>query len=310
MRVVLMGTPEFAVPSLRMLADEGHEIAAVVCQPDRPRGRGGRVSACPAKMEALKMGLRALSFERIRDPEGVAALRELKPDVLVTAAYGQILSEKILEIPPLGCVNVHGSLLPRYRGPAPIQWAVIRGERTTGVTTMLTDRGVDTGDILLQRALDIGPEETAGELGVRMAALGADVLRLTLRLWAAGEIRPTPQNPAEASHFPMLAREDGRVDWTRPAGEIVNRVRGVDPWPGAFTVLAGETLKIWKARACDGTGAAPGAVVAADEPRGLRVAAGDRAVEIVEMQAGGGRRMAAREYLRGHAVAEGSVMGP
>jgi methionyl-tRNA formyltransferase len=246
MRVVFMGTPEFATPSLRMLADEGHEIAAVVCQPDRPRGRGGRTTACPAKVEALAMGLRVLSFERIRDPEAVAALRQLAPDVLVTAAYGQILSKKILDIPPLGCINVHGSLLPRYRGPAPIQWAIIQGERTTGVTTMLTDRGVDTGDILLQRTLEIGPEETAGELTARLAALGADALRLTLQLWAAGQLKPTPQNPAEATRFPMLTREDGRIDWRRPAGDIVNGCGAVDPWPGAFTVLAGETLKIWK----------------------------------------------------------------
>lgn len=304
MRVVLLGTPDFAVPSLRMLVSEGYEVAGVVCQPDRPRGRSGKPCPCAAKAEALELGLSVLSFERLRSPEGVAALRELKPDVLVTAAYGQILSQRILDIPPLGCVNVHGSLLPRYRGPAPIQWAVIEGETVTGITTMLTDRGVDTGDILLQRSLEIGPEETAGELFDRLAALGAETLRVTLRLWAAGELRPTPQNPALATRYPMLTKEDGRVDWTRPARTVVNRVRGVTPWPGAYTVCGGQTLKIWKARVLPGCGA-PGAVLAAGLREGLVVAAGDGAVEITELQAPGGRRMAARDYLRGHCLEAG-----
>lgn len=309
MRVVLLGTPEFAIPSLRMLLQEGYEVAAVVCQPDRPSGRGGRLKPCPAKLAALDAGLRVLTFERIRSPEGVAALRQIAPDIMITAAYGQILSRRILDIPKRGCINVHGSLLPRYRGPAPIQWAIIEGERTTGITTMLTDRGVDTGDILLQRSLDIGPEETAGELYARMAELGAQVLSETLRLWIAGAITPTPQDPAQATHFPMLVKEDGRIDWKWTAARVVNRVRGVNPWPGAFTTYEGQTLKIWNARAGEASGEPPGAVVAADVRQGLVVAAADRSVELREIQAAGGRRMDAREYLRGHDVRVGAVMG-
>lgn len=309
MRVILLGTPDFAIPSLNMLLHEGYDVAAVVCQPDRPRGRRGKPVACPTKAEALRQGLEVLSFERLRSPEGVAALTQLRPDVMVTAAYGQILSRAILRIPPMGCVNVHGSLLPKYRGPAPIQWAIINGETTTGITTMLTDRGVDTGDILLQREIAIGPEETAGELFDRMAVLGADVLRQTLRLMASGELTPVPQNPALATHYPMLTRDDGRIDWTASARDIVSRVRGVNPWPGAFTSYQGSVLKVWKAAVREGDGAAPGSVIAADTQKGLIIAAGSGSVKIMEMQASGGRRMDPRDYLRGHGIEIGSVMG-
>jgi len=307
-RVILLGTPDFAIPSLDMLLREGYDVAAVVCQPDRPRGRRGQPVACPTKAEALRRGLEVLSFERLRSPEGVAALTQLRPDVMITAAYGQILSRAILRIPPMGCVNVHGSLLPKYRGPAPIQWAIIHGETTTGITTMLTDRGVDTGDILLQREIAIGPDETAGELFDRMAVLGADVLHDTLRLMASGELTPVPQNPALATHYPMLSRDDGRIDWTASARDIVNRVRGVNPWPGAFTQYQGSVLKVWKAEVREEGGPA-GAVIAADTQRGLVVAAGDGSVRITEMQAPGGRRMDPRDYLRGHGIEVGSVMG-
>ena len=307
MRIAFLGTPDFAVPSLRALVGAGHEIAGVFTQPDRPRDRGQKTQPTPTKAAALELGLPTFAFERIRRAEGVAALAGLQPDLMVTAAFGQILPQRILDIPKLGCVNVHGSLLPRYRGPAPIQWAVINGEAETGITTMATDAGVDTGDMLLQRATAIGPDETAGELFDRLASLGAETLLETLRLMEAGKLARTPQNHELATHFPMLTRETGSIDWSKSAAAIHNLVRGVNPWPGAWTMCDGQVMKIWRTRPQEGSGQ-PGRILRADAKGGLLVGCGEGALEVLELQMPGGRRMAATDYLRGRRLPEGTVL--
>ena len=308
MRLVFLGTPDFGVPSLRALARAGYEVAAVVTQPDRPAGRGKKLQACPLKQAAQVMGLPVLSFERIRAPENVAQLEALRPDVMVTAAYGQILNNRVLGIAPRGVVNVHGSLLPRYRGPAPIQWALIQGERVTGITTMLTERGVDSGPILLQRAVDIREDDTAGTLFARLADLGAEVLLETLAGLEAGTLTPRPQDEAVATYFPMLDKEAGRLPWGQSARELSCRVRGVTPWPGAWTTLAGQVLKIGAVQAEPGTGR-PGQVVASSPKDGLIVATGEGRLRLVTVQLPGKRAMDARDLLRGHPIPVGAMLG-
>lgn len=309
MRIVFMGTPEFAVPSLAALLSEGFEVAAAVTQPDKPSGRGNRLTPCPVKALAESRGVPVLQFEKIRRREGVEALSALLPDLFVTAAFGQILSQRVLDIPRLGTVNVHASLLPRYRGPAPINWCVINGEAETGVTTMMTDAGVDTGDILLRRALPILPGETAEALSVRLSALGAALLIDTLRLIEVGSCPRAPQDHDSASRHPMLTKELGRIDWSWPAERVECLVRGTIPWPGAYTALpGGAPLKIWKARIAPGEGA-PGAVLLADAKSGLRVACGEGALDILELQAPGAKRMDAKDYLRGRLMAQNTVLG-
>lgn len=313
LRIVFMGTPDFAVPSLRALVAAGYDVAGVVCQPDRPRGRSGRPAPCEVKQAALELGLNVLQFERIRRQEGLDALRALKPDLFVTAAYGQILSNKVLAIPPLGTVNVHASLLPAYRGSAPVNRCIMAGERVTGVTTMFTDRGVDTGDMLLKRALDIAPGETAGELTARLAALGAELLIGTLEALRAGTLTRTPQDEALASYQPMLVKEDGLIDWTRAAHEIECQVRGVNPWPGACTPFGGGVLKIWRAEAIDcpseGERMACGQVILADRRAGLVVRCGQGALRLDELQLPGAKRMGARDYLNGKPMPVGTTLG-
>ena len=298
MRVVFMGTPEFAVPSLEALAAAGYTIAGVITQPDRPVGRGHKLAPPPVKAKALELGLPVYQFERLRAQEGLDCLRALAPDVAVTAAFGQILSKKLLAVPKFGTVNVHASLLPRHRGAAPINWAIIQGDAVTGVTTMLTDAGVDTGAMLLSRETPIGAEETAGELTERLSLLGAQLLVETLG--ALNTLAPTPQDEARLTNDPMLDKAMGEIDFGRGAREIVNLVRGVNPWPGA---RAGA-LKVWRAAAAEGAGA-PGTVLAADAKRGLVVACADGAVELKEIQAPGGKRMDARAYVLGKRIPVG-----
>lgn len=309
MRVVFMGTPAFAVPSLEALLDGGYQVVAAVTQPDRPSGRGKKLTPCPVKALAVARGIPVLQFERLRGQEGLDALSALDADLFVTAAFGQILSQKLLDLPPLGTVNVHASLLPRYRGPAPINWCLIEGEAVTGVTTMMTDAGIDTGDILLQREVPIGGAETAGELTLRLAEVGASLLVETLRQMEAGTLPRVPQDAALATRHPMLTKALGRIDWTLPAPQISNLIRGVDPWPGGWTTLPdGGALKIWKARPMDGAGA-PGQVLYADGKRGLAVACGEGALLVEEMQAPGARRMAPADYLRGHPLPDRLTLG-
>jgi methionyl-tRNA formyltransferase len=246
MRIVFCGTPSFAVPTLKyLLAQTDFEIVGAITQPDRPRGRGQEVSFPPVKEAALAANVAVHQPERIRAPESESLLQKLAPDCIVIIAYGQIIPAKLLPIPKLGWINLHASLLPKYRGAAPINWAIVNGETRTGVTTMRIDPGMDTGDMLLQREIEIGPKETAPELAARMSESGAPLMAETLRELAAGGIAPKPQEHAEASYAPMLKKEDGRIDWNRPAVEIYNRMRGFAPWPGAYTTFRGQTCHVW-----------------------------------------------------------------
>ena len=308
MRVVFMGTPEFAVPSLKALLDAGYGVVGVFTQPDRPVGRGHKLAACPVKKLAVERGVPVYQFERLRNEEGLACLRALAPDIIVTAAFGQILSQALLDVPKMGTVNVHASLLPAYRGAAPINWCILNGETKTGVTTMLTDAGVDTGAMLLRRETDIGETETAAELSVRLSQLGAELLIETLKGYIAGEIAPTPQDERLASRQPMLKKEMGLIDWTRSAKEIACQARGLDPWPSAYTDYAGGTLKIYRARPAVGEGE-PGTVLRSSAKEGLFVACGEGALEVLEMQAPGGKRMSARAYLAGKKIEPGTRFG-
>ena len=308
MRVVFMGTPEFAVPSLKALLDAGYGVVGVFTQPDRPVGRGHKLAACPVKKLALERGVPVYQFERLRNEEGLACLRSLAPDIVVTAAFGQILSQALLDVPKMGTVNVHASLLPAYRGAAPINWCILNGETKTGVTTMLTDAGVDTGAMLLRRETDIGETETAAELSVRLSQLGAELLIETLKGYIAGEIAPTPQDERLASRQPMLKKEMGLIDWTRSAKEIACQARGLDPWPSAYTDYLGGTLKIYRARPVEGEGD-PGTVLRSSAKEGLFVACGEGALEVLEMQAPGGKRMSARAYLAGKKIEPGTKFG-
>ena len=309
MRIAFLGTPEFCLPSLQMLYAAGHTLT-VFTQPDRPVGRHGTLTAPPAKLFAQAHGIPVLQFERIRQPEGVAALKDFAPELMVTAAFGQLLSAENLAIPKYGCINVHGSLLPKYRGAAPIQWAVIDGEAQTGVTTMLTDIGMDTGDILLCERTGIGPDETAGELYTRLAVLGAETLRRTLDALEAGKLVRIPQDERLASKCPMLKKEHGRLDFTQSAQRVHNRVRGVNPWPGAYAMLDTTVIKIWRTRVLSQDDApatkpasdAPG-IVLGDAKRGMFVQCADAPLEILELQAPGGKRMDGKTFLRGRPLA-------
>lgn len=297
MRVIFMGTPDFAIPSLKaLLNDKTFEIVAVVTQPDKPRGRSKKLTPCPTKAFALEQELTVYSFDRIRNQENVEILENLKPDVMVTAAYGQILSQKILDIPKLGCINVHGSLLPKYRGAAPIQWAIVNGEKQTGITTMLTARGVDCGDILLKEIVDIGENETAGELFDRLAELGGKVLVKTLYGLEDESITPTKQNEDDATHFPMLEKKDGQIFWNKTARQVHDLIRGVNPWPGAYTTYKDTTIKIWASEVVDMQGECGKVLKSKNE---LIIACKEGAVKILEMQIPGKKRMDTDNVLRG-----------
>jgi methionyl-tRNA formyltransferase len=309
MHVVFMGTPEFAVPSFRALIEHGYEVVGAFTQPDRPAGRGHKLAACPVKLEAERAGVLVFQFQKIRSDEGVSALASLSPDLCVTAAFGQILSQKVLDIPKIGTVNVHASLLPAYRGAAPVNWCVIEGEKTTGVTTMMTDKGIDTGNILLQRQTPILPEETAGELLERLSVVGAELLIETLKKIKAGSCPRTPQDETRASYFPMLKKEMGLIDFARDAQRIVNLVRGLNPWPGAYALLPEGPLKVHKARpAALIKDAKPGEIVEASAKTGLIVACAGGAVEILEMQAPNAKLMTAKAYLAGKKLPVGAVL--
>ena len=308
MKIVFMGTPEFGVPSLEALVAAGFDVAACCTQPDRPQGRKMTLTPCPVKLAAQKHGIEVLQFERIRRQEGLDAMRAIRPDLYVTAAFGQILSQKLLDIPKIGTVNVHPSLLPKYRGPAPVNWSIIEGETRTGVTTMMTDAGMDTGDILLVRETELSPDEDAAMLSERLARVGAELLVETLRRIEAGDCPRRPQDNEAASYFPMLTKETGRIDWMRGARRVVNLVRGVVPWPGAWTEFGEGVLKIWKASPAAGEGK-PGEVLSGDAKNGLVVACGEGAVRVEELQAPGAKRMPAEAYLRGKPIEKGLILG-
>ena len=307
MRIAFLGTPEFALPSLDMLRKSGHTLA-VFTQPDRPVGRHATLTPPPTKAYALEHGIPVYQFEKIRLPVGVAALKSFAPDLMVTAAFGQILSAENLAIPKYGCINVHGSLLPKYRGAAPIQWAIINGESETGITTMMTDIGMDTGDILLVDRIAIDPDETAGELFSRMAALGADTLSKTITALEAGTLVRIPQDESQATKCPMLKKEHGKLDFSQSAVSVHNRVRGTNPWPGAYALLGEEPLKIHRTRRSDlPIGSEPVGILKGNAKSGLFVRCADGWLEIVELQAIGGKRLSAKDYLAGKAL-EGKVL--
>ena len=304
-----MGTPEFALPSLKALLAAGAPILLVVTQPDRPKGRGRRVMASPVKQLAQSRGLPVYQPERVRSPEAVARIAGLEPTCIVVVAYGQLLPASILELPPLGAVNVHASLLPKYRGPAPIHWALLSGESETGITTMLMDAGMDTGKILLQRELSIQPNETAGSLHDRLSQEGAQLLVETLELLKRGALEPKAQEKSEGTYAPMLTSEDGRVDWGDDARKICLRIRGLDPWPGAFTQWQTKKLKLFGCRPLSlSTLAEPGTVIRADE-EGLQVAAGQGAVLIEALQLEGRRPLAVADFLRGNSLQVETKLG-
>ena len=309
-KVVFMGTPEFAVPSLDALLDAGYQVVGVFTQPDRPAGRGKKLTACPVKARALERGCEVFQFEKVRTPEGVAQLKALAPDVIVTAAFGQILTQEILDIPPRGVVNVHASLLPKHRGSAPINWCILQGETVAGVTTMLTERGIDTGDMLLKAETEIGELETAGELTVRLSEMGGRLLAETLPKYLAGEITPEKQDEAASSYEPMLDKEMGNIDWAKSADEIACRVRGLNPWPCAYTDYEAGRLKVYLAKAVDmNSGAVPGTVIASGAKEGLIVACGQGSLELLEIQAPNAKRMTAKAYLMGKKIDVGTRFG-
>lgn len=299
MRLLFMGTPGFAVPTLRKLLSSRHQVCGVFTQPDRPSGRGRKLVAGPVKQLALQSGLPVYQPERLAQEEW-KPLVESTADALVVVAYGKILPSWLFTLPPFGAVNVHASLLPRYRGAAPIPWAIVRGETRTGVTTMRIDRGMDTGDLLLQSGVEIGEEETTVQLGERLAVLGADLLAETLDRLEAGQVRPRPQDPQLASYAPMLKKSDGEIDWSRSSRQIFNRVRAFNPWPGAFTRRSRSLLRILKARPVTPPvrKQVAGSLWRWDSKRAL-VACGEGWLELLEVQPENHRPLAASDFLNG-----------
>jgi methionyl-tRNA formyltransferase len=307
MRLIFLGTPAFAVLSLEAIAHK-HEVISVVTQPDRPKGRGQELAASPVKLTAERLGLPVYQPERIRRPEAQAHLAALAPEIMIVVGYGQIIPQSVIDMAPRGIVNVHASLLPKYRGAAPVQWAIVNGETRTGVTTMQINAGLDTGDILLERETEIGPEETALELGERLSVMGAELLIETLDGLARGTITPRRQDEAQASHAPILKKEDGAISWNEPAAAIHNRVRGLLPWPGAHTRFRGQLLHIWRARVgSDRAALAPGQVLAGGR---FRVACGDGGVlELLEVELEGRKRMSGEAFANGQRLREDEFLG-
>lgn len=305
MRIVFMGTPDFAVPSLEALIARGDTVVGVFTQPDKPKGRGKKLTPPPVKVAAEAHGIPVFQPRRIRK-DGLEDLKALAPDLCVTAAFGQILSQEILDIPRLGTINVHASLLPRHRGSAPIAWGILQGDKQAGITTMFTDKGIDTGDMLLRSAVDILPGETCGELTARLSKLGAQVLTDTLNALEAGALTRVPQDESAMTYDPMLTKEMGFIDWSASAADIVNRIHGLNPWPGAVVVAPEGAIKLWRAEVVSGSGQ-PGEVLAASPKESLVLAAGKDAVRILQLQAPGGKQMPAADYLLGHPAQVGSV---
>jgi methionyl-tRNA formyltransferase len=302
--LVFMGTAPFAVPCLEAVLAAGHRVTAVVTQPDRPHGRGMQLQPSAVKRCAQAHGLPVFQPERASRPAFVEQLRALQPQALVVVAYGQILRTRVLEIPSLGCVNVHGSLLPELRGAAPIQWAILRGYKETGVTTMFMDAGMDTGPMILKEPVEVLEADTSGMLAAKLAPVGSALLVETLSLLEAGRAPQTPQDAARATYAPMLQREDGAVRWDWTAAEIRNRIHGCNPAPGAFARRDERTVKLWRAEVVDGPGAAPGTVV---DARRLILATGSGAIRLLEVQPESRARLEGEAYGRGHQVREGEI---
>ena len=308
MRVVFMGTPDFSVPTLQALIDSEFEVVGVFTQPDRPKGRGGKVQMSPVKELALKHNIPVFQPLKIR-ADGLEDLRALKPDLCVTAAFGQILSQEVLDVPPVGTVNVHASLLPRHRGAAPIQWCILSGDRIAGVTTMFTDKGIDTGDMLLKAETPITEDDTAGTLTDRIAQMGAELLVETLRKLENGTCPREKQNEEESTYDPKITKELGLLDFSEGVEKCLLRVRAMSPWPCAYTELAEGVLKVWRAKKAEGMPSAPaGTVLRANKKDGLVIAVSDGAIELCEIQAPNAKRMDARAFLLGHPIEEGKEL--
>ncbi|MCD8223363.1 MAG: methionyl-tRNA formyltransferase [Clostridiales bacterium] len=318
MRIVFMGTPDFSVPVLESLLDSRHEVVAVVTQPDRPKGRGKEIQMSPVKETALARGTAVYQPARARDGEFIEKMRALAPDLMVVIAYGQILPQELLDVPRFGCINIHASLLPRYRGAAPIQWAVINGDKETGVTTMMMDAGMDTGDMLETRVVPIDEKETGGSLFDKLSFLGGELILSTIDRLEAGTLVRTPQDDGQATYVSKISKELGEIDWGRSAVEIERLIRGLNPWPSAYTHCGGKLLKLWDAdveKRADQPGqpecpefSEPGTVLTAAGDV-LRIQTGDGVLRVRTLQLEGKKRMDTAAFLRGFAIAPGTVLG-
>jgi methionyl-tRNA formyltransferase len=306
-RIVFMGTPQFSVPGLQALHQNGYEIVLVVTQPDRPRGRGRRITPSPVKQSAQDLGYPVIQPSSLKTPDFAAQIKSLKPDFQVVIAYGKILPEKVLALPRIGTINIHASLLPKLRGAAPIQWAVINGDTETGVCSMLMDKGMDTGDVLLTAKEAIKPGDTAGTLHDRLAVSGARVLIDTLQAYADNTIKPKPQDHGLATYAPMLTKDDGLINWNKSAKSLENFIRGVTPWPGAYTFWEDKRLKLFSSIPVKADISQPPGTVLAGFPDELRVATGEDALSILEIQGASGKRLTIKEFLRGHPIEPGTV---
>jgi methionyl-tRNA formyltransferase len=309
-RILFMGTPDFAVPSLQVLLDHHYPVCGVVCQPDRPQGRHLHYQAPPVKRLAIDRGLIVLQPEKIRTPAFEAAVCDVNPEMIVTAAYGRILPPNILKLPPCGCLNIHASLLPAYRGAAPIQGCLIQGEKETGITFMLMDEGMDTGDILFQSRLPVSKDMDAGELGGLLARLGADLLPGVIDGWLGGQLQPQPQNHDQASYSPMLTRDTGCIDWSAGAQVIHDLVRGTTPWPGAFTWCSNKRLKVHRSRICQNPaviaasqGLPPGTICSCS-PDAVSVACGQGVLDLLEIQSESGKRLLCRDCAHNYRLGQ------
>jgi methionyl-tRNA formyltransferase len=306
-RIIFMGTPQFACPTLSTLIERGEQVVAVVTQPDRPKGRGQQTLPPPVKVLAEEHGIPVLQPVKVRHPDAIEQIRALEPDLIVVVAFGQILPKALLEIPRLGCVNVHASLLPRYRGAAPLNWCIINGETETGVTTMMMDVGLDTGDMLLKGVTPIDPDEDTSSLHDRLSLLGAELLAQTIDRMAAGGLVPQKQDDALTCYAPMLKKEDGLIDWGKDAASIKNLVRGMTPWPGAYSQVDEKLLKVYRVQTGSGAGA-PGEILSAGR-NGIEVACGEGSIIIHELQLEGKKRLPAAEFLTGCKLEPGAFLG-
>ena len=309
MRVIFMGTPDFSVGTLEALVQAGHEVVLAVTQPDKPKGRGGKMQYTPVKEKALEYGIPVFQPAKVREPACVEELAGYRADVIVVIAFGQILPRSILELTPYGCINVHASLLPKYRGAAPIQWALIDGETVTGVTTMQMDEGLDTGDMLLETEVPIEADETGGSLHDKLAAAGAKLCVETLKALEEGTVTPRKQGESPTKYARMLDKELGRIDWSRDAASIERLIRGLNPWPSAYTLWEGKTMKIWAAEVLDGDSALPCGAVADVTKTGFSVQTGSGLLRILELQIPGKKRMSADAFLRGYRMEPGTWLG-
>lgn len=307
MKIIFMGTPDFAAASLEALINSKHEVLAVVTQPDKPKGRKGELTSSPVKLIALEKGIEVYQPLKVRDEEFIETIRSYKPDVIVVVAFGQIIPQSILVMPKYGCVNIHGSLLPKYRGAAPIQWAVLDGEKETGITTILMDKGIDTGDMLLKKTIQIAEDETSGSLFDKLMALGAETILETLEGLEEGRLTPIKQGESPTDYAKMLTKAMGKIDFNKSAKELDCFVRGMDPWPSAYTSLGGKTLKIWKVKPVKGSGK-PGSVIEVRKDSFI-IACGEDSLEVFEVQLEGKKRMKTGDFLKGSSLSIGQEFG-